>query len=115
MAGKILPPLVGIKVKEKYVAKGHPLVVRLRKPEYTTLFDSGDVVPPVIVFYAHGDKKVCGDIYNKEILEKFCANRQSKLTPGEYVLVLIDGVPHHLSRYVACGVYVSTPYSCMCV
>ena len=120
MVGKILPPLVGLKVKNMYVQKGHPLVIKVTDPEYAAFFDGGDVVPPLIVLYAHGDKKICGNIYNQEIIGnvysshlshsrhfayschagKLCEHRKSSLDPGEYVTVLIDGVPAHLSRFV---------------
>ena len=80
MAGRILPPLVGIRASRRSkVQKGHPLVIEVTDPEYASLFDSGNKVPPLIVIYAYGDKKVCGSIYNELILNKFCELRKSSL------------------------------------
>ena len=65
--------------RSKTVQKGHPLVIEVKDPEYASLFDSGDKVPPLVVIYAYGDKKVCGPIYNELILNKFCELRKSSL------------------------------------
>ena len=43
-------------------------MIEVKDPEYTSLFDSGDKVPPLVVIYADKDKKVCGEIYNKLLL-----------------------------------------------
>ena len=81
MAGKILPPLVGIRAakRTKNIEKGHPLVVEVKDPEYASLFDSGEKIPALIVIYADGDKKICGDIYNELILNKLCEARKPSL------------------------------------
>ena len=80
MAGRILPPLVGIKSTSKQaVEPGHPLIIKVTDPEYASMFDSGDVVPALIVVYAPGDKKILGEIYMSEILNKLCELRKSKL------------------------------------
>ena len=76
----MVPPLVGIRASRKSnIQKGHPLVIEVKDPEYASLFDSGSEIPPVIVACAHGDKKVCGTIYNELILNKFCELRKSSL------------------------------------
>lgn len=80
MAGRIVPPLVGIKSTRKTaVQPGHPLIIHVNDPEYSTMFDCGDVVPAIIVVYAPGDKKICGEIYTSEILNKFCECRKTTL------------------------------------
>jgi len=80
MAGRIVPPLVGIQATSKTaVQPGHPLIIRVDDPEYSSMFDSGDVVPAIIVVYAKGDKKILGEIYMNEILNKFCERRKATL------------------------------------
>ena len=78
LAGKILPPLIGIRAsKTSKIQKGHPLVIEVKDPEYTSLFDSGDKVPPLVVIYSDKDKKNCGEIYNELILNPLCELRKS--------------------------------------
>ena len=62
MAGRMLPPLIGIRDSarsaQKRLKPGHPIVIDIDDPEYTSLFDSEGISPKVVV-YADGDKSVC--------------------------------------------------------
>ena len=54
MAGRVLPPLVGIKSSNPRMKPGHPLITKVLHPEYASMFDTGDKVPALIVVYANG-------------------------------------------------------------
>ena len=54
MAGRVLPPLVGIKSSNPKVKPEHPLIIEVKHPEYASMFDCGDKVPALIVVYAKG-------------------------------------------------------------
>ena len=120
-AGCRIPPLIGLCTKNSAQIGGKPIFLPLRDPMINSLFGDYTEVPPILVIYDKKDKPQLGKLYEEHILMKVmlthtlnltltltcipcqpppqvAAKRRKTMSPGEKLIVLVDGVGGHINQ-----------------